>query len=62
MVQSLKMMIIIIIWTPIDFHIVNVLHKGSKFKDHHYVSAILQPLANWHVSEVGATDRKLIEN
>jgi hypothetical protein len=39
-VQSPKM-IIIIVWSPISFHVVDVLSKGSKFNDHHYVSAIL---------------------
>jgi hypothetical protein len=53
-------MMIIIVWNPINFHIVDVLSKGSKFNAHHYVSAILQYLTDWRIGEVGATDRKLI--
>jgi hypothetical protein len=59
MVQSPKMMIIIV-WSLIDFHAVDVLPKGRKFNAHHYISVILQSLTDWHIGEVAATDRKLI--
>jgi hypothetical protein len=57
--QSSKMLITIV-WSSINFHIVDFLSKGSKFNAHHYVFAILQSLADLHVGEVGATDRMLI--
>jgi hypothetical protein len=51
---------IIIVWSFTGFHVFDILSKDSKFNAHHYVSAILQSLADWHIGEVGATDRKLI--
>jgi hypothetical protein len=59
MAQSLKMMIIAI-WSSINFYVLAVLSKGSKFNAHSDISIILQSLADWHVSKVEATNRKLI--
>jgi hypothetical protein len=42
------------------FHVINVLSNGSQFNAYHSVSAILQSLPDWRVSEVGAIDRKLL--
>jgi hypothetical protein len=53
-------MMITIIWSLIDFQVVDVLPKGSRFNAHHYISAIPQSLADSGVSEVGPTDPKLI--
>jgi hypothetical protein len=53
-------MTIIIVWNLIDFQVVNVLPNGSKVNARNYIFVILQSLADWFVSEVGATDRKLI--
>jgi hypothetical protein len=59
MAQSPKIMMTIV-WSLIGFHVVDVVPKGSKFNSHHYVSAILQSLADWPVGEIGATNLKLI--
>jgi hypothetical protein len=55
MTQSPKMMIIIV-WSFISFHVIGILPKSSKFNLHHYVSVILQILADWHVGEILPTD------
>jgi hypothetical protein len=51
---------IAIVCSLVSCQVVDVLLKGSKFNTHHHASDIMQPLPDWHVGELGATDRKLI--
>jgi hypothetical protein len=50
----------VIVWSVIDFHVVDILPKGSKFNTCHYISAILQSFADWNIGEIGTIDWKLI--
>jgi hypothetical protein len=50
-------MIIIIGWSPTDFHIADILFKGNKFNVHHYMSAILQSFSDLHIGEVEIIDQ-----
>jgi hypothetical protein len=59
MVESLKMMIMIV-WSSIGFHAADVIPRGSQFNPDSSVSIILQRFPDWRVGEVGATDRTLI--
>jgi hypothetical protein len=43
-------------WNSIDFHVIEVLPKASKFDAHRYVSVILQSLTDWHIGEIGTAD------
>jgi hypothetical protein len=39
-------LMLMIVWTPTDFHIINVLSKGFKFNANHYVTESLGQLSD----------------
>jgi hypothetical protein len=45
MIQS-EQVILMIVWTLNDFHIINALPKGVKFNANHCVTQILDPLSD----------------
>jgi hypothetical protein len=45
-IQSEKLMLIIV-WNPKGFHVINVSSKGIKFDAGHYITDALIPLAEW---------------
>jgi hypothetical protein len=57
--QSGKLMLMIV-WNPTGFYVINVLSKGIKFNADHYIANVLTPLVEWHKTQVGRTNRKLI--
>jgi hypothetical protein len=59
MIQSSKMMMMII-WNPTVFDVIDLLSNSNKFNNRHYVFAILQYLTDWHISEIEVTNRELI--
>jgi hypothetical protein len=52
-VQSRRMMVTIV-WNPTRFCRIVALPKGMKFNADHYIPQILDPLAEWQSSQVGA--------
>jgi hypothetical protein len=51
---------LIIVWNPGGFHVVNILPKGFKFNASYDVTQILDPLSKWRRTQVGRTNRKLV--
>jgi hypothetical protein len=51
---------LIIVWNPADFHMVDFLSRRAKFNKDHYVTNILSSLTIWREIQVRKTDRKLI--
>jgi histone-lysine N-methyltransferase SETMAR len=58
-VQSQKVMLIIV-WNPGGFHLVNILPNGFKFNASYHVTQILDHLSEWQRTQVGCTNRKSI--
>jgi hypothetical protein len=48
------------VWNPTGFHIIDILHKGSKLNAHHYISVVLQSFIDWLIGKVRTIDRKLV--
>jgi histone-lysine N-methyltransferase SETMAR len=57
-VQSRKKMMTFV-WNPTGFYRIVALPKGMKFNVDHYISYVLDPLAEWPKSQVGGSDRRL---
>jgi hypothetical protein len=51
---------LMIVWNPRGFYLINIFEKGCKFNATHYVTEILSPLSDWPASDGPENDRKLI--
>jgi hypothetical protein len=58
-VQSEKL-ILTIAWNLSGFHVINCLSKGIKFNADNSINNILDPLAEWRITRVSRTNRKLL--
>jgi hypothetical protein len=58
-IQSKKLMLMIV-WYPCGFHLINVLPNRCKFNANHYVTNILGSVANWRTVQAQGSTRKLI--
>jgi hypothetical protein len=59
MIQFLKLMLIIV-WNPHGFHLVDVLSKEMKSNRSYYVTRIFELLHEWKIHQVSEAIRKLI--
>jgi hypothetical protein len=57
--RSIEKMMVTIVSNPTGFYRIIALPKGMKFNADYYISHILDPLAEWRRSQVGALDRRL---
>jgi histone-lysine N-methyltransferase SETMAR len=58
-IQS-KKFILMIVWNPCGFHLINVLEKGRKFNAGYYIAEIFEPLSQWRSIEAAGNERKLL--
>jgi hypothetical protein len=60
MIQSPKLMLTIA-WNPAGFYVIAFLPKGRKFNAQYYLSQVLDPLVQWHLTRGGRrSNRNLI--
>jgi hypothetical protein len=52
-------MMVIIVWNPPEFYRIVAPPKGMKFNADYYITHIVDPLAEWRLSQVGGSDRRL---
>jgi histone-lysine N-methyltransferase SETMAR len=58
--NSIKKIILTIVWNQRRFYLIKVLEKGRKFNAGYYIAEILEPLSQWHSIEAADNKRKLL--
>jgi hypothetical protein len=53
---------LIIVWNPQEFHLVNVLPKECKFNTDYYITELLSTFSDWRLTQKRRIDRKLLFN
>jgi hypothetical protein len=58
--NSIEKLMLMIVWNPRGFHVIEVLEKARKFNAGCYIAEISEPWSPWRSIETAGNERKLL--